>query len=75
MPEQPTVSIKVVIAPHVAGGLHALVQKCLSSAASEPRPKGHGRAHKVITNTSTGPVHGTLFQIGNVEGNVNYGDR
>jgi hypothetical protein len=75
VPEHPTVSIKAVIAPQIADGLHALAQKCLASGTSEPEPKDHGKARKVITNTSTGTVHGTLFQIGNVEGNVNYRDR
>ena len=75
MPEHPTMSIKVVIAPQIADGLHALARKCLTSATAEPKPKDHGKARKGITNTSTGTVHGTLLQIGNVEGNVNYRDR
>jgi hypothetical protein len=75
VPEQPTMSIKVGIAPPLADGLHALAQKCLTSGTAEPKPQSHGTARKAVTNTSTGAVHGTLFQIGNVEGSVNYRDR
>ena len=72
MPEQPAITIKAGIAPEVAGGLHSLVEKVLTSAAAEQRVQDDRGARKTIVNRSEGTVRGTLFQIGNVEGDVNY---
>ncbi|MDT7786888.1 MAG: hypothetical protein QOF58_5307 [Pseudonocardiales bacterium] len=71
MPEQPSISISVSIAPRIANGLHALVQKTLSDAAPQVKPKDDRRAGDKIVNRSDGPVHGTLVQIGKVHGDVN----
>ena len=75
MPELTTLSIKVEVAPHVAGGLSALVAKLLAGAVREPQRKDRDEGRRTIVNKHSGTVHGTLFQIGNVEGNVNYRDR
>lgn len=76
MPEHPVISIKAGIAPQVAGGLHALVEKVLTGAAAERQVKSDRGARKTIINRSEGTVRGTLFQIGNVEGDVHHhGDR
>ncbi|KJK50950.1 hypothetical protein UK23_08870 [Lentzea aerocolonigenes] len=71
MPEQPSISITVSIAPHVAHGLHALVQKTLREATPAPRPKDDRGSGKNV-NKSTGTVNGTLFQIGNVHGGIHH---
>lgn len=70
MPEHPTISIKVSIAPQVARGLHALVLQTLTSTATGGGP---ARGGDVITNSLSGTVHGTVFQIGKVHGQVNDG--
>ncbi|GAB2859005.1 hypothetical protein [Lentzea nigeriaca] len=66
MPEQPTMSIKVTIAPQVAGGLEALVRDVLSRAAKERK------SARPVRNRAQGTVHGTVFQIGNVEGDFHH---
>ena len=71
MAEQVTLSITVAVAPRVAGGLLALVTKYLVQQARETPDK----SRRTVVNKHSGTVHGTLFQIGNVEGNVNYRDR
>jgi hypothetical protein len=69
-------SINVRVAPEVAGGLETLVRNVLTSAAAQQPPKSGRTGRPPIINRSEGTVRGTLFQIGNVEGNVNhYGDR
>ena len=75
MPEQTTLSIKVEVAPQVAGGLAAFVQKLLADTVRELKRKERDASRATVVNKSSGTVHGTLFQIGNVEGNVNYRDR
>ncbi|WP_330270572.1 type II toxin-antitoxin system CcdA family antitoxin [Lentzea sp. NBC_00516] len=75
MPEQTTLSIKVEVAPQVAGGLSALVEKLLASAVREAKRKDRDGGRGPVVNKHSGTVHGTLFQIGNVEGNVHYRDR
>ncbi len=72
MPEQPAISITVTIAPQVAGGVHALVRKTLAEAAAQAPPKDSRKAPRTITNSQTGTVRGTLFQIGNVEGDIHH---
>ncbi|NKE61380.1 hypothetical protein FXN61_33275 [Lentzea sp. PSKA42] len=67
MPEQTTMSIKVSIAPQVANGLYALVQKHLAEA----RPNERRRTGDVITNTFSGTAHDTVIQVGKVHGQVN----
>ncbi|WP_434449509.1 hypothetical protein [Lentzea sp. E54] len=67
MPEQAMMSITVTVAPRLAGGLDALAAKHLSGGPSSERDRP---ARTIINNTSTGDVHGTLFQIGNV-GSIN----
>jgi hypothetical protein len=71
VPEQVKLSIAVTVAPRVAGGLLALVTKYLVQQARETPAEGR----RTTVNKHSGTVHGTLFQIGNVEGNVNYRDR
>ena len=68
MPEHVVISIKAGIAPEVAGGLHALVERVLTSVAAQQQAKDAPAARKKIVNSNTGNVRGTLFQIGNVEG-------
>jgi hypothetical protein len=76
VPEQPTMSIRVRIAPQVAGGLTLLVRQLLTGVAAQKPPKAERKARRPIVNRAEGTVRGTLFQIGNVEGDVNnYGDR
>jgi hypothetical protein len=76
VPEHPAISIKAGIAPQVAGGLSALVEKVLADVAAQQRAKGDRGARKSIVNKYEGTVRGTLFQIGNVEGDVHqHGDR
>ncbi|SFR22678.1 hypothetical protein SAMN04488564_106312 [Lentzea waywayandensis] len=75
MPEQMTLSIKVEVAPQIAAGLSALVQNLLASAVRELKRKDRDESRRSVVNEHRGTVHGTLFQIGNVEGNVNYRDR
>ena len=70
MPEQSAISIKASIAPEVAGGLHAIVGKVMADTTSRPKPKAGREAPRTIVNKHTGPVDGTLFQIGNVQGDV-----
>ena len=72
MPEQRTLSIKVEVAPQVAGGLSALVEKLLASALREAKRKDRDAG---TVNKHSGTVHGILFQIGNVEEIVNFRDR
>ncbi|MCP2198484.1 hypothetical protein [Lentzea flava] len=72
MPEQPTLSIKVTVAPQVAGGLEALVRDVLARAAAKEKAKGPRKARQPITNRAESTVHGTLFQIGNVEGDIHH---
>ncbi|HEX7302966.1 hypothetical protein [Lentzea sp.] len=67
MPEQTTLSIKAEVAPDVRSGLHAIAREHLADTPSRP-PSGGG---DVITNSLTGTVRGTVFQIGKVHGNVN----
>ncbi|MFJ8963177.1 hypothetical protein ACIRG5_27700 [Lentzea sp. NPDC102401] len=71
MPEQMTLSITVTVAPRMAGGLLGLVTKYLAKQAGETR----GKDRTTVVNKSSGPVHGTLFQIGSVHGDVHYRDR
>jgi hypothetical protein len=71
VPEQPTMSIKVAIAPQIGGGLHSIVQNCLTSASESKKPEGRGRSGDVYRNEVSGTVHGTVFQIGKVHGDVN----
>ncbi|MEU3646403.1 hypothetical protein AB0E59_23695 [Lentzea sp. NPDC034063] len=71
MPEQMKLSITVTVAPWSAGGLLGLVTKYLVKPARETQAKGR----PTVVNKSSGPVHGTLFQIGNVHGDVHYRDR
>ena len=66
MPEQPTLSIKVTIAPQVAGGLHALVQKVLTRTTS---PGGGGSPHNKVTGT----VYGTVVQANDIHGGITLG--
>jgi hypothetical protein len=76
VPEQPTISIKAEIAPQVAGGLYALVERTLAKTPADKPAKADRRARRTVVNSSEGTVRGTLFQIGNVEGGVHYyGDR
>jgi hypothetical protein len=63
VPEQPTMSIRVTVAPQIAGGLHALARKHLTRAAAAKKPARTGGA---TTNNISGSVRGTVFQIGNV---------
>ncbi|MET9629489.1 hypothetical protein ABZX92_18705 [Lentzea sp. NPDC006480] len=72
MPEQPSISITVSIAPHVAHGLHTLVQKILREATPSPGPKDDRGARKKFVNKTEGVVNGTVFQIGNVEGGIHH---
>ncbi|MFI6097827.1 hypothetical protein ACIA8G_19895 [Lentzea sp. NPDC051213] len=65
MPELTTMSITVTVAPAVAGGLYARVQTAMIRAETAKR---RGRTGDIITNTNSGPVRGTLFQIGKVYG-------
>ncbi|MFD5831863.1 hypothetical protein [Lentzea sp. NPDC060358] len=67
MPEQTTLSIKVSAAPHVVRGLYAVALEHLGKPSAHPAPRGGGGT----TNSISGPVHGTVLQIGNVHGNVN----
>jgi hypothetical protein len=71
VPEQPTMSIKVSMAPQIAGGLHSLVQNLLTSASEIKTPKGRGSSDGSINNEISGTVHGTVFQIGRVNGDMN----
>ncbi|WP_329787429.1 hypothetical protein V1227_21770 [Lentzea sp. DG1S-22] len=76
MPELTTLSIKVSVAPQVERGLHALVREHPASAPARPESPDRPSDRGTIVNQSFGDVHGTLFQIGTVHGNVNrYGDR
>ena len=76
MPEQPAISITATIAPHLASGLHALVQKTLAEAAAQAPPKDSRKADRSIVNSHKGTIRGTLFQIGNIKGDFhNHGDR
>ncbi|WP_176959826.1 hypothetical protein [Lentzea jiangxiensis] len=69
-------SIRVSVTPQVERGLHALVREHLASAPVRPEPQDRPGERGSIVNQSFGDVHGTLFQIGTVHGNVNrYGDR
>ncbi|MGW4212897.1 hypothetical protein ACWEIJ_33275 [Lentzea sp. NPDC004789] len=67
MPEQPTMSIKVEVAPRIIGGLHALARKHLTDAAA----KKPARTKAVNKNSVSGAVRGTVFQIGQMYGQVN----
>jgi hypothetical protein len=67
--ELTTMSITVSVAPPVLGGLSAFVVQHLPSV----RPKGRGEGRRSVVNTMHGDVHGTLFQIGNVN-NMNLPD-
>ncbi|MDX8146017.1 hypothetical protein SK854_28175 [Lentzea sp. BCCO 10_0061] len=75
MPEQTTLSIKVEVAPQVVGGLSAVVEKLLASALREAKRKERDESRAPTVNKHSGIVHGTLLQIGNVEGNVHPRDR
>jgi hypothetical protein len=75
VPEQTTLSITVEVAPQVVGGLSALVEKLLASALREAKRKDRDEGRGGVVNKHSGTVHGTLLQIGNVEGNVHYRDR
>jgi hypothetical protein len=68
VPEQPTMSITVEIAPEVSSGLHALVEKHLTSSREPERPPRSGDTY---INKVSGPVYDTVIQIGRVHGNVN----
>ena len=68
MPEQPTMSIAVEIAPRVSSGLHALVAKYLARPGEPERPPRSGDTY---INKVSGPVYDTVIQIGRVHGNVN----
>lgn len=68
MPEQPTMSITVGIAPQISSGLHALVAKHLPGAGEPERPHRYGDTY---INKVSGPVYDTVIQIGRVHGNVN----
>ncbi|MET8759649.1 hypothetical protein [Lentzea sp. NPDC004782] len=72
MPEQPTLSIKVTVAPQIAGGLHALAREHLTRAPAAKKPARTGGA---VTNTISGVVHGHVYQGGDVQGplNLNWG--
>jgi hypothetical protein len=72
VPEQPTMSIKVTIAPQVAAGLEALVHDVLTRAAAERKAKGSHKAAGKVVNKAPSTVRGTLFQIGNVEGDIHH---
>ena len=72
MPEQLSISITVSIAPHIAHGLHTLVQKTLSEAAPSPARNDDRGGRKSFTNTVEGTVHGTVLQIGNVDGGIHH---
>ena len=67
VPEQPTLSIKVSVAPKVADGLAAQVQKLLTRAEPQHRHRGGD----VINNTFSGIANETVIQIGKVHGQVN----
>jgi hypothetical protein len=67
VPEQPTLSIKVSVAPRVADGLHALVEQLLTKT----KPKKRRRGGDVITNTFSGTARDTVIQIGKLRGRVN----
>ncbi len=69
MPEQTTLSIKASVAPRAVGGLHPIVREHLERGAARGAPA----SGDVITNSLTGTVHGTVFQIGRVHGNVTDG--
>ncbi|HEX8870568.1 MAG TPA: hypothetical protein VF821_33185, partial [Lentzea sp.] len=71
VPEQSAITITASIAPEVAGGLHALVQKTLAEAAAAASAEKPPRGGDVITNNFTGSNVGTVFQIGKVHGQVN----
>ena len=76
MPEQTAISITVTIAPQVAHGLHALVLKAMTEVAARTKPEDTRRTSRTVVNSHKGTVHGTLFQIGNVEGDIHHhGDR
>jgi hypothetical protein len=60
--EQTAMSIKVTVAPEIAGGLAALAAKHLRSAPAAPEREGR----PTISNKLVGDVHGTVFQIGTV---------
>jgi hypothetical protein len=72
VPEQPTLSIKVAVAPQIAGGLHALAQEHLTRALAAEKP---ARTEGSVTNTISGNVHGHVYQGGDVHGplNLNWG--
>lgn len=63
MSELTAMSIKVAVAPQIAGGLAALVGEHLRDAPAEAAPKGR----PTISNKLVGDVHGTVFQIGTVK--------
>ena len=65
MPEQPTMSIKVAVAPRIAGGLHALAREHL---ARDPAAEKPARTGSTVTNTISGTVHGRVYQGGDVHG-------
>ncbi|MFD9704834.1 hypothetical protein [Lentzea sp. NPDC059081] len=67
VPQQTTLSIKVSVAPEAVRGLHAVVREHLENAPARKASRGGD----VITNSLTGTVHGTVFQIGKVHGDVN----
>ncbi|GGN17335.1 hypothetical protein GCM10011609_67700 [Lentzea pudingi] len=66
MSEQTTVSITVCVGPHASGGLAALAAAHLADALAESSRKERRKDRPTISNKLTGPVHGTVFQIGTV---------
>ncbi|SES12982.1 hypothetical protein SAMN05216188_122152 [Lentzea xinjiangensis] len=70
MPERTTLSIKVVVAPHVAEGLHALVRKALAGPTATRDERGR-RGGDTYVNKVSGTVNDTVIQIGRLHGNFN----
>ena len=70
MPELTTMSITVMLAPRVRGGLHALLGARLADlAARHTDDPGGGTVNQV-----NGNVTGTLIQARDVSGGINIGN-
>ncbi len=67
MSELTAMSIKVTVAPQIAGGLAALAGEHLRDTPAEAAPKGRDKGRTTISNKLVGDVHGTVFQIGTVK--------
>lgn len=64
--EQTTMSITVCVGHHASGGLTALAEAHLADAWAEALRKKRRQERPTISNKLTGPIHGTVFQIGTV---------